>query len=176
MQRVEILKGLFLSAIAATALIVTGCATSTVSSNSRIEAERIAGPIVVPPDASLLADAIGVELFQRGYDVATGDRARSLLRNYRPGGKVESVKEGTPVVLVVNSSGYTAFTGVPEAAVVKLTHAGGLATISAVNWQADDDFGLNSVGLVDAARQIASRLVAGVAPGEVASEPVLPRH
>jgi hypothetical protein len=151
-------------------ILLLGCSSSTVSQTRRLEGKEWGNRLMVAPNSNLLGNAVGVELFQRGFDVVSGEQSRALYRkhalNYGDSSPAMLSKlhgEGVELFLTVQSSGYDSYGGTPENAVVNILSTKTGATVAAVNWESNDDlwFG-GSDGLVEAAKKIADQLTLAI--------------
>jgi len=161
---VKILSLLRWTSVLAMAFFLVGCSTSRVSSTTRISETLPSNKIAVAP-GSVLADAVGVELFQYGYDVVPASMVDVVVgKKYwisnsdflTPQNMSKLRAKGIGSLLVIRSS--SEYGGVPQAAVVRLIDTSNLETLAAVNWQGDSTL---SSELVKAAAQIASELRKG---------------
>jgi hypothetical protein len=144
-----------------------GCSCPEVSQTRRTEGQSAGNRILVIPESTVLGNAIGVELFQRGFDVVEGPRARSIFQKYPIYWRTLTLeqlnalkKEGLDYVLTVESS--ELYEGVPQNAVINLLNTQNGEIVAAVNWQSGDDFFTTSTGVVDAANQITNELIRGL--------------
>jgi hypothetical protein len=140
---------------AISALILGGCAGPSVSMSSRIDGQIPAGKIGLAPGGGVLADAIGVELFQRGFD--TMDSTES------PANIAAVHAEGIDTLLIVKAIG--GYDSLPEAATIRIVQTSTGKTIAAINWQNGHGGMAGSIadrtmreGLVGAAQQIVDQL------------------
>jgi hypothetical protein len=154
--------------IVAAALAVTGCSGSQVSSLPVAAApSHPVRAIAMAPSGGLLADAVAVELSNRGYTVIDGaDTSRMLVRLNlteveiaQPEGLARLRAQGLDAVLSVRAA--AGYDGQPQSAAARVnsTHTG--RVLAGVNWQngwggmpgSPADRTMRS-GLVNAARQI----------------------
>jgi hypothetical protein len=139
--------------------------------SSRIDGQIPAGKIGLAPGGGVLADAIGVELFQRGFDTVDSVDIGSAVAHDNmnefsftsPVTLTELSNQGIDTLLIVKSAG--AYDGLPEAATVRIVQTKTGKTIAAINWQNGYGGRQGSIadrtmreGLVAAAKQIVDQL------------------
>lgn len=157
-------------------LLITGCASSRISSLPTSSGTTRAAPVKVialDPDGKLLCEAVGVELANKGYTIIDSAATAKLLSSLgvgpaqmqQPQALSKMRAEGIHAVLVVRAaSGYD---WQPQSASVRLSSTQGGQTIAGLTWQNGYGGMAGSVadrmmrkGLTDAAAEIADALQA----------------
>ena len=123
-------------------LLVFGCASSKVSQtiNTTHSGPKIRA-VALSPGGGVLADAIGVELFNRGFTVMDPSQAGTLLGRsdltefeIATSPNLQALSEkGVDALLVVKSA--NAADGKPQSASVRLTNTKTQQVVAAVSWQ-----------------------------------------
>lgn len=124
-----------------TLMLLVGCAGARVSSNTRNAVAVPSGKIGLAPGGGILGDAVGVELFQRGYDIVESTQVKGIIARVNmteanvssPQGLEQLRKEGIKTLLIVRSA--AGGDGLPQSATVRVVNTETGSTISAVNWQ-----------------------------------------
>jgi hypothetical protein len=165
-QYKKIFPILFLLAVV---ILFQGCSMGPkVSSTFRTVTELPKGKLAIAPTSGVLGDAIGVELFQRGYDVMSATQINALYRRLHfdiwqgltRANLSELHKSGIGMLLIVRAG--TSYGILPQSAVVQVLDARDGETLAAVNWDSGDDWSISNPGIVAAAKQIANELDRGL--------------
>lgn len=156
--------------------IVAGCGTSQVSSIAPATQERIqVRSIAMMPGGGLLADAVAVELSNRGFNIVDSATTTNLmvrlnmneLEVSQPQGLAKLRGQGIDAVLMVKSSG--SYDGQPQSASARMTSTADGRLIAGTTWQ--NGFGgvagsiadrVMRQGLSQAANQIANEITARI--------------
>lgn len=125
---------------AALALIVGGCAAISAAPTTIIERSSV-GTVALMPGGGVLADAVGVEIANRGFRVVDAQATTSLLARLNlnefdvsmPAGLAQLRAHGIDAVLVVRSVG--GCDQRPESASARLQSTADGMLISGANWQ-----------------------------------------
>jgi hypothetical protein len=156
-------------------LLITGCASSRVSSLPTSSSVRTAPiqVIALDPNGQLLCEAVGVELANKGYTIIDSAATAKLLSSLgvgpaqmqQPQALSKMRAEGIHAVLVVKAAG--GYDMQPQSASVRLSSTQGGQTIAGLTWQNGYGGMAGSVadrmmrkGLTDAAAEIADALQA----------------
>jgi len=152
-------------------VVLAGCSGYSVSAVSRTASPVPAGQIGMAPGGGELADAISVELFQRGFDVVESTKIQQLeitdnnaeINILRPDNLQKLGEQGIKTILMVKS--IPGYDGKPQSATVRIVRTDTGQMIAAVNWQ--NGYGGRFFSLADrvmrsdtqdAAREIADQL------------------
>ena len=160
---------------AAIALILGGCAASISAAPTAIVDRSSVGTVALMPGGGVLADAVGVEIANRGFRVVDAQATTSLMARLNlnefdvsmPAGLAQLKANGIDAVLIVRAVG--GYDQRPESASARLQSTADGTLISGANWQngragaqgsvADS---MARVGLTGAARQIAGGLTRNI--------------
>ncbi len=122
-------------------MLFAGCAGARVSSSSRSATAIPSGKIGLAPGGGVLGDAVGVELFQRGYDIVESTQVKQIVARVNMAeadissqqGLEQLRKEGIQTLLMVRAAG--GLDNLPQSATVRVVNTGTGSTMAAVNWQ-----------------------------------------
>lgn len=128
-----------LAIISAAAL--AGCASSKVSTIGKANLNHPVNTIAMAPSGGVLADAVALELFNRGYNVIDTNQMSQLMVRMNLSEievmkrqNLESLKdEGIDVVL--NCRAVAGYDGLPQSATVRLTSTHTGAVVAGLTWQ-----------------------------------------
>jgi hypothetical protein len=166
------MKKFFLSVLAVMTLLAFGCATDD-SSVTVVQEETGPGVGVIGiAPGGLLAEAIGTELFRKGYQIVPAAQIGTILSRSFPDGTyildpkvlAKLRQSGIQSILIVTSN--TAFGDLPSNAIVQIVSTQDGSTLAATNWHRSPEIwgwerwdwdSRPDVG--DAAHEIASSLI-----------------
>ena len=139
---VKLLRAATLCALLAGLLLVASCSGSKISVvQPSAGASETVSAIAISPGSGVFGEAVGIELFNRGFNVVYANEATTILA--RAGldeyeitsskGFVTLREKGIGAVLSAKSVG--AADGTPESASVRVTNTANGRLIAAVTWQ-----------------------------------------
>lgn len=155
---------------------VSGCASSRVSTTTRAQIDHPVRAVAMAPSGGLLADAVALALFERGFNVYDTAQSSALLVRLdmtevevtEPQSLTALREQGIDAYLTVRAA--AGHDGAPESAVVRLTSTHTGQVVAGLSWQNGRGGMAGSpadrmmrAGLAQAADQIATA-VAGVLP------------
>ncbi|MCX7361242.1 MAG: hypothetical protein NTV97_05110 [Alphaproteobacteria bacterium] len=162
------------------ALLLSGCGGTKISTLPATPAETLSSPvrvIALAPNGGLLADAVGVELANRGYTVVDAADTSSMMVRFnmnevevqRPENLRKFRGQGIDAFLNVRASG-AAYDGQPQGASARVVSTETGKLLAGVTWQNAWGGQMGSIadrtmrkGLNEAATEIANALAASLA-------------
>ena len=165
------MKTFFAMALAST-LAISGCASSKISSTPiSSQVKHLVKVIAFAPGGGLLADAVGIELSNRGFTVIDSSSTSSMMVRLnlneveisKPEGLVKFKGQGIDAMLVVRAAG--GYDQQPQSASARMTSTHNGQVLAGVTWQ--NGFGgaagspadrVMRKGLTEAAAEIANTL------------------
>jgi hypothetical protein len=166
--RKEIIIACFVGIVA----VISGCAPSKVSSiPAAFQSKHSVKVIAFAPGGGILADAVGVELLNRGFTVIDASSTSSMMVRLnlneveitKPEGLAKLKEQGIDAILVVRSAG--GHDDQPQSASARMTSTYNGQVLAGVTWQNGWGGRVGSIadrtmrkGLTEAAAEIAGAL------------------